>query len=51
MADYEYMYMGRHKVTVRHKLHNNLNKLIGRTVRTCLLPTYLGKLIYIHDDK
>lgn len=48
---YEYMYMGRHKVTVRHKLHNNLNKLIGRTFRTCLLPTYLGKLVYIQDDK
>jgi len=48
---YEYMYMGRHKVTVRHQINDNLNKMIGRTLRTCLLPTYLGKLIYIKDDK
>jgi len=51
MADYEYMYMGRHKVTVRHQINDNLHKMIGRTLRTCLLPTYLGKLVYIKDDK
>jgi hypothetical protein len=48
---YEYMYMGRHKVTVRHQINDDLSKMIGRTLRTCLLPTYLGKLLYIQDDK
>ncbi len=34
---YEYMYMGRHKVTVRHQINDDLSKMIGRTLRTCLL--------------
>jgi len=39
---------GRNKITPRYY---NLSKMIGRTLRTCLLPTYLGKLLYIEDDK
>ena len=42
---------GRNKITPRYDQGYNLKKMIGRTLRCNMFPTFLGRLIMIQDDR
>ena len=42
---------GRNKITPRYDQDYNMKKMIGRTLRCNMFPTFLGRLLYTHDEK
>jgi len=42
---------GRNLITPRTQIHSNLDSMIGRTLKSNLFPTFLGRLLYIYDEK
>jgi hypothetical protein len=45
------MNLNRNGFTPRYQVNDNLNKLIGRVLKTNIFPTFLGRLIYIEKDR
>ena len=42
---------GNHPFTPKTTYYSNLNGMVGRILKTCLLPTYYGKLLYVRDGE
>ena len=42
---------GRNKITPRYSQEYNLKKMIGRTLRCNVFPTFLGRLLYTHNER
>lgn len=42
---------GNHPFTPKTIYYTSLKGMIGRVLKTCLLPTYYGRLLYIKDGK
>jgi len=45
------MNLGRNGCTPRHQVNDNLEKLIGRVLKTNIFPTFYGRLIYLYKDR
>jgi hypothetical protein len=42
---------GRNRITPRYDQEYNMKKMVGRTLRCNMFPTFLGRLLYTHDEK
>jgi hypothetical protein len=42
---------GRNRITPRYSQGHNMKKMVGRTLRCNMFPTFLGRLLYTHDEK
>jgi hypothetical protein len=42
---------GRNLITPRTQVYSNLKPMIGRVLKSNIFPTFLGRLIYIYDEK
>jgi len=42
---------GRNRITPRYDQDYNMKKMVGRTLRCNMFPTFLGRLLYTHDEK
>ena len=42
---------GRNRMTPRYSQGHNMKKMVGRTLCCNMFPTFLGRLLYTHDEK
>ena len=42
---------GRNKITPRYDQEYDMKKMVGRTLRCNMFPTFLGRLLYTQDEK
>jgi hypothetical protein len=43
--------IGRNRITPRYDHEHDMKKMVGRTLRCNMFPTFLGRLLYTHDEK
>jgi len=42
---------GRNKITPRYDKMWDMKKMVGRTLRCNMFPTFLGRLLYTHNER
>ena len=42
---------GRNRITPRYDQEYDMKKMVGRTLRCNMFPTFLGRLLYTHQER